>query len=142
MSKMHLNITGYVPYEPEESYFLGATQSSPPTVAKALSVYKDELVRPIAFDLGSKGDSRNALRGLCQKAVLEISPAPETVLLQSSTITERSGGGGGTASAMGGTGGISGGPSLAQVAEGSAGAVDRYSSKVRAARPPRMHSSK
>jgi hypothetical protein len=136
MSRMQLNITGFVPYEPEESYFPGATQSSPPTVARALNVYKDELLRPIAFDLGTKGDSRSALRELCQKAVLEINPVPESALLQS-TISERSGGG--TTSAVGGT---SGGPSLAQMAEGSTGTADRYSSKAKAPRAPRAHSSK
>ena len=60
----------------DHAYFPGATQGSPPTVTKALNVYKDELVRPHAFDLGHKGDSRVTLRQLCSRAVLEISPAP------------------------------------------------------------------
>jgi len=132
MSKStHLIITGYVPYDPEESYFPGATKSSPPTVAKALSVYKDELVRPVAFDLGSKGDSRNALRGLCQKAVLEISPTLETVLLQSSIVTDK-----------GPVLGASGAPSLAQLALAEqAERVDKAPPKTRAVRAPRQHSN-
>ena len=85
-------------YDPSDAYFPGATQPSPPAVAKVLSVYKDELVRPIAFDLGHKGDSRAALRELCQKAVLEIAPIPENSFLQT-TNGFNAGGGGITATA-------------------------------------------
>ena len=142
MSNIHVNITGFVPYDPDESYFPGATQPSPPAVAKALNVYKDELVRPIAFDLGSKGDSRSALRELCQKAVLDISPTPETALLQSSILTERSGvvAGDTSATATGQITNASGTPSLAQLAESSAGAFDRGSFKLRPVRAPLVYS--